>query len=1204
MNQDNDFEAQQQSEIAEAAAMMAAMPGFSNQSKYRTLAGLDEKTLSKVEALDPLDSATAFGGMLTIPALQTNCLRLEALVHTCLSNGHGKRRLSSKMAGTLFGRLAGSLAGRFEDPAEDLFSSTIRTPRGNFRVLEGLWEANTFLLERFINVAESMPRGSGYDGLRQSVYALLRLSDIVCHKAKLNRYHQGAELGASTLNKQVASQLSKYRARIRFSQAELEQLGINSRHLTPFMLAFDEFAELDRQECGRTMLERRPIIATPTHIYLTLPTAVGAAIRYFMIGQMQHAGLMNAFLGSLSAEYAHLFNRTQLLGGLFGAPIHFHETGEGLVAEFSAEIDRGRYLQCIFTMDQLADFDETGLSGLNPDSVTLADHIETWTNKGSKEFSRKEGFRSGITLVVSCGVGRGMAFGIPEPANPNWDIQFVSAYDLFTLSWVPDLKPLTLWRLLSNKTELNTLGTELHNVNGLINLVAWSRSLDNHLIPHGSLPDEFGAEGGAMVWINQNSLLQLRSEVAQAQEARVELDVHGRWVPIRKNSITEMEQDRQQPLYASEESPPRNVYLASKRSWWADVVVPDDIPGGIFYEWWKTISVWLAKAAPVLDGLAGLDERPLQWEAEFSPKPTKLQDIGQKIDFDEACSCIEVSIDRERNIVKTSASARFNDAIFHVDNIAERALVKAFVKGVLDLANAAQTELEDLQHRIIPDTQARHSHAFMATAYRHHVRGEERNQVTFIDGYDEAQLKLGLGWQIRNRSEGSVIEGKAECQKYLNSLVAWLENSLLDAVRQFNRIELLLALCSNHENAMFDRDRWRRTAGALIALRDDKEQAREFIHEHEFRLNAVFQATRILVEMALCEAPIEDGGKPGELDLSRLMTEASALFLNGGYSDAIRWDAMEPKLRITPLGDIHANYDFLDDIVEPHSREAQRVQMDHAIKRYPKYLEETPFVHANDAGIELQFLEAWTEQFGADFDETRIFIEHIENVGYERKSPVIQIRRSDFGDFSVEGTALSAAIVESLFKRFTLPTRSNWREMPTGFTARDQRPWLMRRDLSFIRRPILQIDNDEDPTIIVAPGMLRDTLAYCYTNFRDGSFPEAQLSPKMRAWKHHVEGERGTALSEEVGEIFRSNGWNVEIEVKLTKVMRRKLDKDYGDIDVLVWSKDQQRVLAIECKDVQFRKTLGEMAEQLADFRGLDNEAGKPDYLNAHGSAE
>jgi hypothetical protein len=80
---------------------------------------------------------------------------------------------------------------------------------------------------------------------------------------------------------------------------------------------------------------------------------------------------------------------------------------------------------------------------------------------------------------------------------------------------------------------------------------------------------------------------------------------------------------------------------------------------------------------------------------------------------------------------------------------------------------------------------------------------------------------------------------------------------------------------------------------------------------------------------------------------------------------------------------------------------------------------------------------------------------------------------------------------------------------------------------------------------------------------------------------------------------MRADGWHAEVEVKVTKLLGRGFDKDHGDVDVLAW-RDDGRVLAIECKDVQFRKTLGEMAEQLSDFRGEIRSNGKRDELRKH----
>jgi len=81
---------------------------------------------------------------------------------------------------------------------------------------------------------------------------------------------------------------------------------------------------------------------------------------------------------------------------------------------------------------------------------------------------------------------------------------------------------------------------------------------------------------------------------------------------------------------------------------------------------------------------------------------------------------------------------------------------------------------------------------------------------------------------------------------------------------------------------------------------------------------------------------------------------------------------------------------------------------------------------------------------------------------------------------------------------------------------------------------------------------------------------------------------------------MRDLGWRAEAEVKVTKILGKSLNRDYGDVDVLAWKPQSGIVLAIECKDLQFNKTMGEVAEQLADFRGLTGPDGERDALRRH----
>src|SRR5690606_24543146 len=93
-----------------------------------------------------------------------------------------------------FRALGNGVCGWREDPAEDVFVGTVRTPRGNFQVFEGMWEGNAFYLQRILNVVEEMPGGSGYKELRDSIYALLMISDFACKRSGVERHQLGSEM--------------------------------------------------------------------------------------------------------------------------------------------------------------------------------------------------------------------------------------------------------------------------------------------------------------------------------------------------------------------------------------------------------------------------------------------------------------------------------------------------------------------------------------------------------------------------------------------------------------------------------------------------------------------------------------------------------------------------------------------------------------------------------------------------------------------------------------------------------------------------------------------------------------------------------------------------------------------------------------------------------------------------------------------------
>jgi hypothetical protein len=104
----------------------------------------------------------------------------------------------------------------------------------------------------------------------------------------------------------------------------------------------------------------------------------------------------------------------------------------------------------------------------------------------------------------------------------------------------------------------------------------------------------------------------------------------------------------------------------------------------------------------------------------------------------------------------------------------------------------------------------------------------------------------------------------------------------------------------------------------------------------------------------------------------------------------------------------------------------------------------------------------------------------------------------------------------------------------------------------------------------------------------------------MRKWIGTKRNAAGHKFNDEVATKLGELGWQTKANVKLTEALNRKLDHDYGDVDVLAWDEGLRRTLVIECKDLSLAKTHGEIARQLQEFRGRDDRKGKPDKLKRH----
>lgn len=1173
------------------------------------IAGEDPRVTAGLREMAPLEAAATFAGLLALPQLQASCLRLEVMVHIALAYAGGSSMPTGEFLRENFERMGKGYCGLAEDPAEDVFVSLVNTPRGNFRIFEGIREGNGFYLQRILDILESLGHEEPFRNIRDSAECLLKLSSAVADRAGATENLLGQEIPLSELPRELDDQPSAIAGLVRFSDEDLGKLQIPKELLSDFVFAPEGRSGLSRQIMGHSDVERRPIVAGDGLLYLVLPTAVGSAITRLLAESVISMGLGDMFERALLSRYGQMFSETPVLGMRPPKPIIFQKIQGGAIGASVSEIDPGRFLHLFFFLDGLDAFLPRGLSGTNADPDSLSAALRWHLDRASSEASRQRGFRGGITLLVSCGFGRALSLKLAGGLPENWRLEAVAAHDLDTLDWLPGFDALTLWRLLDSVRALEEQGVSLHNPNGLLNLVAWSREQGGHLVPHAAVPDEFArASSGKMLAIPQNSLRGLRHSVMAAWDPRRVLGPEGHWVKVRKFNQSEFGEDRLAPLYGSEEDVRRGrlraVYAATGRPWWIEITAPEAAPGEWVYRYWMMLCVWLRRAAPALDGtFASLPQAPISFHVIFEEVAGTTSAAPRPRRADELRSLLRVSANAGSAKIRIDIGRGFQDGFFQQENVAERVLVEAMVAGAANVSaeNPDSDELQRLVDQICPDVHSRWIHGFQAQSFRDHVAGQIKDTPALIDPLDDAAYRVGLGWRVRSQNEGGEILGVAECKSYLNAVVRVILDDLCALLKNLDRRSFIREMIEDHEAAARDRDVWRRTARANLALHNNKEAAIRTILNHHSQLNARFLATRIAVEAAICECPQDGGSNPGRIELTRAMSLALLAHHLGAWSDAIHWGAIEPRVRITPLGDVHISHEFMDRVYEPFWREVAEGQARRDVDSYEHLYAPVEVLPTVRGVLEDRFLDAWEAEFGVTIDAIRAFMDTLDEVGRKKGNPLFSLSRSALLKMLGLSGTVALENASAAVNMLTLVPRPAWRIAEMGFVSKDWFPWRFRRRLSVLRRPFVQIDGSDDPTILVAPGLVREAIVLTMHLFHSGQVPPTQANSRdMQGWIGHANNVHRSEFNSAVALRMRELGWEAEHEIKLTKIIGRPLDRDYGDIDVLAWRPGSGRVLAIECKDLQFNKTLGEVAEQLADFRGEYRTDGKPDHLKRH----
>ncbi len=1134
---------------------------------------------------NPEDATLLFASLLLNPKYQANCVRLEALIHLSLTAADGTCKMLPDKAQECFDDLGTGRCGTREDPIEDVFVNLVVTDRGNFRVLEGTWESGGFYLQRFLDVLATTPNGEIFVKLRDSTHALLKLSDEVCHRFTLERYTVGKEYPAQHIDATDIS--TAVPQRLVFTEAQLEQLGIKMSELDDFILTNEWREKLSEIPIGSSPLQQLPLIVVNTGIAFALPTASTYAIRMYLTRRFIEGGFRDALIKLLGSLYIKLFRHTPD----FGLPRQYPSQFAGfapITAECIEHIDTGRYVHTLLILDDFENIKSTGIAGINDGQSKHANAVYDIVASAMEHAEKQQGFRKGLTLIIGCGIGRGGVLPIPDLGD-KWSVHAMSAPDLVTLGWTRNFDLIKLWKILEAFERLEASGVKLFNINGLLNLIGWMKSNDWQVLPHARMPKEFRL--GGILQLPTNSLLNLRAGSAlESDRLGIRHPLKG-IVHCRKLNDSFFESDADLPIYMPEQIAVGGdipfIYRSHNTDWWCVVTGPNH---DVLYERWQTLKTWIPRIVPAIEQITVGFPTTICIAVNFSScvgdGPT--QPIPAVTEIRKS-----IVVDQSRDgSIRLTVGVAFENGLQAATNISESILVEKLCFAILDLvsANLSEREFKSLLAQIVPNEHARHLHAFHARSFRDYVSRTLRDPPIEIDESDSAVLRVGLAFRVEPRDRGRFsTRSKGQSTRFLNSVVRVLESELCELVKHFDREKLVEMALLNHERAIFARRRWTKTAKANLAIRNAPNITLDFIARKDGNQSSVIFPSQIIAEIAICEAASSGGIVPGRLDFMRMMTLIIAIAELGGWSDAIHLDAMPPNLTITAMGDIQANTQFRSDVLMPFSLKHSKQRLTDSVERFQDNYQPLQVEKSRET-LDSRFEDAWKEEFGFDLRDIAIFIDSLENIGIDRACAVFSITKNSL----ITGCSTEPSVTERILDSFSLRPRSAYQSVPTAYDPKDVQIWRYRRQLSLIRRPILQLNEQPNPQLLVAPGLIRQCIAYVVENYFEGTFPSRHFrTDAMRKWHGLRINERGHSFAESVAGELRTYGWVCWTEQNVSTLAKCGKNPDYGDVDVVAWHAVQQRLLMMECKDLYSAKTAGELAEQLRDFRGQIRQDGR-----------
>jgi hypothetical protein len=1125
----------------------------------------------QLRTFDPVDLAAGVGALQLLLQNADHLLRLErlAIVVAALPARPGETLSRMRLQGWRdllnMPPVAGDAIVAAEDSFSQPFTDSIMCPSGAFTVLAGSVAGEVDVIRGLLDALFARDTDVSSEFVTASAAiatAVLALSDRIARKAGLHRYALPMPGKGQPCLIPNAEVFRRLKAAVRETWAQLQQEFEEGQieALRMLMRRAGDAATGTSVDDAVNALYRWPLIDFGAELVVLFPSGLLASLRHQIIvgAEAWHSRETLAWryrevVARDVAHSLHIMGWTRLALQTAAPP-------DGFVESFY-QFDDTSFAHVLVYVDPLDRYDPLRPRGVRDDHA-LAPLIEQRLSAARDLVEQALPSRQLLHLVVIGSAGRrfGLLLHSPSEDDSRW-LLTITSQDLGVIARREAGDPLALWKF-ARASEIVRRRSQVLAVNRLDEYAIYLQYRRSYYRNDDTVPRRILIDPMAGYGLRTSDLLGR--------------DRHG---VVDTTSSTLCEVSRQHvgtdiPIYVAG-FPDRTVDFLVEGLPVAVWVMP--LKKGRSHLRWQlcqAVAYWVWQASTVLSQplheVAKARDQVVLYVAAASDEWSGLQrEQGTAHDW---LKCTVLSAD---TIVLDFIGGTV-EALGTAVNTGERQLARTIIEAlVVQLAGVADVNVDVALEAFAPLGRKR-ALSVVTTATNDELHPGPLPKCRLVDSADRALRRDELGMWLQSQGPAGPIASSKRVA-VLNGAVALFFERLVELVSALSPDGLLEFLVRQNESLTYDEAHRRLTLPARIACFGMNDRLAKDLEERIPTVAETAVANRFLIEYIAAQPPA--GSR--HIDLTtydELLSVSLEIVELGNLSDAITLDLADPQLSLLKSGRLGiSRADSYHEALRAFLPGRVRSDVSEAEEFFERHWRE---VGERDESSWLASLDAaFLMEFGVGMWDFCCIYRIIRDLGDEQAGEPKTTTLVDVTRTIAKRMQWSVGQAERVLERFTISPR-------TDFIPPDDKhaayPWQFGRDLSYLRRPLLERRRLGEQQLLWGNRHLFRAGLYLMQSCASGRFNPKSL--EMKRFISESRTIRSEKFNDDVAELLEKPA-GLQVRRRVWKIGGRKLrrdnNQDLGDIDVLVVDAHSREIIAIEVKDMASARTPHELTHEL-----------------------